>query len=137
MGYPSSHFGPWPPLQATSQLNIQITYPKLSKIKRSQKTTYHTSILKQATKKYQKSLIIITYSTKTIIQIGLIQESKHKPIHVITWHHQEQIIQTPQSYTSGWKAIQNQLIKDLKIISDRSYHSPQFHIRTLKSNNNQ
>ena len=32
MGYPSNHFWPRPPLQATSQLNIQITYPRLIKV---------------------------------------------------------------------------------------------------------
>ena len=85
MGYLSASLGPQLPLQATSQHDIQITYPKIIKIKRSQKNTFHTSFIKQATDKYRKSLIIITDSTKMIILIGLIPKSSiHKPIHVIT-----------------------------------------------------
>lgn len=51
-GFPSASLGPRPPLQATSQHEIQITYPNLNKEKRYQKTTYHTSVLKQATDKH-------------------------------------------------------------------------------------
>ena len=52
MGYPLAFLGPQSPLQATSKHDIHITYPKLSKEKRYQKTTFHTSFLKQETKNY-------------------------------------------------------------------------------------
>ena len=52
MNYLGSHLGLRPPLQATSQHDIQITYPKLSKSKRSQMTINYTSVLKQATRKH-------------------------------------------------------------------------------------
>ena len=52
MGYPLASLGPRSPLQATSQHDIQITYPKLSENKRSQMTINHTSVLKQATDKH-------------------------------------------------------------------------------------
>lgn len=52
MGYLSASLGSRPRLKATSQHDIQKTYPKLSKSKRSQMTINHTSVLKQATGKY-------------------------------------------------------------------------------------
>ena len=52
ISYLGNHLGLRPPLQATSQHDIHITYPKLSKEKISQKTMYHTSFLKQETGKY-------------------------------------------------------------------------------------
>ena len=82
-----------PLLQSTSQHDINITYPKLNKSRRSHMTIKYTSVLKQATRKHWN----ITDQNHRFHQYNHPnrndpKSSTHIPTHDITWHHQKNTI---------------------------------------------